>query len=139
MSVLVVLLVHFWERLKNLDKSVLFMYNAYTVEVLPMEYLELNGNKYPKVTLHWMDITGDSTTVGSEDFEEMECAHIVSEGYLYDTFNKDGIIYVRTFSSYEIASKPAFGDRNVFPLSVFTKESKQIIKKVIQGKETDDS
>lgn len=92
-----------------------------------MEYLELNGKKYPQVTLHWMDIAGDSTTVGSEDFEEMGCAHIVTLGYLYDTFIKDGETYVRTFSSYEIASTPAFGDRNVFPLNVFSKESRQII------------
>ena len=103
-----------------------------------MDYLELNGKKYPKVTLHWVDIAGDSTTVGSEDFEEMLCAHIVSEGYLYDTYEQDGKTYVRTFSSYEIAAKPAFGDRNVFPLSVFSKESKQIIKKLMRGKEADE-
>ena len=53
-----------------------------------MDYLELNGKKYPKVTLHWMDIAGDSTTVGSEDFEEMLCAHIVSEDTFTTPLNK---------------------------------------------------
>ena len=64
-----------------------------------MDFLELNGKKYPQVTLHWMDIAGDSTTTYAENFEEMECAHIVTLGYLYDTFIKDGETYVITFLS----------------------------------------
>lgn len=102
-----------------------------------MDFLELNGKKYPQVTLHWMDIAGDSTTTYAENFEEMECAHIVTLGYLYDTFTKNGETYVRTFSSYEIASTPSFGDRNVFPLNVFTRESRQIITESMQRCEED--
>jgi hypothetical protein len=72
--------------------------------------------------------------VGSEDVEELTCAHIITEGYLYDTFEQGGTKYIRTFASYEPGQKPTFGDRNVFPLSVLTKESRKIIKKALKFK-----
>ena len=100
-----------------------------------MEHIELGAKKYPKVKIHWMDIAGDCTTVGAEDFEELTCAHIVTEGYLFDTFEQDGKRYLRTFASYEPGPKPTFGDRNVFPFSILSKESKDIIKKALKFKE----
>jgi len=95
-----------------------------------MDFLQLGDKKFYKVVLHWYDIVGDSTTVTEGDFEDMICASLVTEGYLFDTFEKDGNTYVRTFSSYELGEKPAYGDRNVYPLSVFTKNSEKQIKKI---------
>ena len=100
-----------------------------------MEHIELGSKKYPKVKIHWMDIAGDCTTVGVEDFEELTCALITTEGYLYDTFDQDGKRYFRTFASYEAGAKPSFGDRNVFPFSVLCKESKDTVKKALKFKE----
>tara|TARA_R110002012_G_scaffold8102_1_gene37534 strand:- start:2818 stop:3159 length:342 start_codon:yes stop_codon:yes gene_type:complete len=97
-----------------------------------MKHVDLYGHKYPLVVLHWRDIAGDSTTVVSEDFEELVCAHIITIGYLYDTFIQDGERYVRTFASYEIkAGRAAFGDRNVYPMSVFTARSRKVLKQAI--------
>ena len=94
-----------------------------------MESIKLGDKTYPRIKIHWMDIAGDCTTVGKEDFEELACALIITEGYLYDTFEQNGTKYLRTFASYEPGQKPTFGDRNVFPLSVLTKESRETIKK----------
>tara|TARA_R110000824_G_scaffold28467_1_gene95622 strand:+ start:437 stop:751 length:315 start_codon:yes stop_codon:yes gene_type:complete len=95
-----------------------------------MNFLQLGDRKFYKVVLYWDDIAGDSTTVTGEEFEGMECASLVTEGYLYDTFEKNGVTYIRTFSSYELGEKSAYGDRNVYPLSVFTKDSQKHIKKI---------
>ena len=97
-----------------------------------MQYIELGNKKYPKVVLNWVDIAGDCTTVGAGDFDELHCANIVTEGYLYDTFELEGKHYIRTFARYEVDSKPSFGDRNVFPLCVFSRESKMIIRKALK-------
>jgi len=119
-----------------LDKVPKIEYNASTLWVtLTMEHIELGGKKYPRVVIHWMDIVGDCTTVGKEDVEELTCALIITEGYLYDTFEQSGTKYIRTFASYEPGQKPTFGDRNVFPLSVLTKESREVIKKALKFKE----
>tara|TARA_R100000808_G_scaffold643_1_gene3273 strand:+ start:5367 stop:5681 length:315 start_codon:yes stop_codon:yes gene_type:complete len=96
-----------------------------------MKHISLGGKKYPLVHLEWVDIVGDSTTVGTEDFNDLVCAHIVTIGYLYGSFRRKGKEYIRTFASYEPGEKPAFGDRNVYPLSVFTPASKKTIRKAL--------
>ena len=55
-----------------------------------MEHIELGSKKYPRVKIDWMDIAGDCTTVGADNFEELTCALIPTEAYLYDTFDHDG-------------------------------------------------
>ena len=97
-----------------------------------MEHIELGSKKYPRVKIDWMDIAGDCTTVGADDFEELTCALITTEAYLYDTFDQDGKRYLRTFASYEAGANPSFGDRNVFPFSVLSKDSKDIVKKAMK-------
>ena len=69
----------------------------------------------------------------AEDFEDLVCAHIVTLGYLYDTFMQNGERFVRTFASYEIkAGRAAFGDRNVYPMSVFTARSRKVLKQAMK-------
>ena len=98
-----------------------------------MNHITLYGKKYPRLVLHWRDISGDSTTVVAEDFEDLVCAHIVTLGYLYDTFMQNGERFVRTFASYEIkAGRAAFGDRNVYPMSVFTARSRKVLKQAMK-------
>ena len=97
-----------------------------------MEHIELGSKKYPRVKIDWMDIAGDCTTVGADNFEELTCALITTEAYLYDTFDQDGKRYLRTFASYEAGVNPSFGDRNVFPFSVLSKDSKDIVKKAMK-------
>jgi hypothetical protein len=97
-----------------------------------MKYIKLANKKYPRVRITWLDITGDCTTVSAEDFEELTCAKIVTEGYLYGTFERDGMVFIRTFASYEPGSKPTFGDRNVFPFSVLESKSKNRVIKALK-------
>ena len=82
-----------------------------------MEYAEVNGVRYPKVKITWRDI------IGAGSFGVM-----VTEGYLFDTFEEDGEKYIRTFASYQISDEAAFGDRNCFPFSVLTSESQRDVE-----------
>jgi len=72
--------------------------------------LVLGDRKYFKYLIIWEDIVGDSTI---SDFSGLECATIYSEAYVYKK-TKD---YLYSFASYD-KKDPAFGDRNVYPISV---------------------
>lgn len=91
-------------------------------------FVEIKGERYPRITVHWMDIIGDCTTVLKDEAEELKCPHLVTEGFLFDVFEEDGERYVRTFATYEIGGEIGFGDRNCFPLSVLTKNSKRDVE-----------
>jgi hypothetical protein len=93
-----------------------------------MKSITINGTKHYFLKLKWFDICGDSTTVGDTEFNRMECAEIISEGYLYDIFEKDGREYVRTFASRQEGMDFGYGDRNVFPIEVFDKPSQKAIR-----------
>ena len=63
--------------------------------------------------LIWNDITGDSTIQSETEFNNMKCAEIITEAYIYDVFEEDGREYVRTFASYSIKNNEyGYGDRN---------------------------
>ena len=92
-------------------------------------HIELHGVKYPRVTLHWYDIVGDSSWMDKSEFEEFECAEAVTEGFVFDIFEKNWVKFVRTFSSYvDEEDGPTFGDRGCFPLSVLNPKCQHIIE-----------
>tara|TARA_R110002020_G_scaffold50172_2_gene142030 strand:+ start:326 stop:634 length:309 start_codon:yes stop_codon:yes gene_type:complete len=93
-----------------------------------MAYIEINGVRYPKVKIVWRDIIGAGSFGDLQEFKELLCPVMVTEGYLFDTFEEDGEKYIRTFASYQISDEPAFGDRNCFPFSVLTSKSQRDIE-----------
>ena len=88
-----------------------------------MDYIEIEGQKYPRITIVWKDIIGDSSMTTMNESRELVCPTIFTEGYLFDVFEDDGERYVRTFATYQKEDGVAFGDRNCFPLSVLTSKS----------------
>jgi hypothetical protein len=77
------------------------------------------GNKrYYKYKIIWEDIVGDSILATPNDFNNMTCAEIHTECWI---FNKTAD-YVYSFASYYIDNgEMEFGDRNVYPRSVVKK------------------
>jgi len=91
-----------------------------------MAFIEIDGVHYPRITIKWKNIVGDFSTVSLEDAKQLECRLIITEGYLFDCFEDDGEMYVRTFATYQKdKDEIAFGDRNCFPYTVLTRESKR--------------
>jgi len=93
-----------------------------------MKSVTINNQKYFFLKLTWVDIAGLSTLEGDTDFNKLKCATIITEAYLYDVFEENGKEYVRTFSSYSLDPDPGYGDRNVYPLEVFDKQSQKAIR-----------
>ena len=93
-------------------------------------YVEVNGNKYPRLTVQWRDIIGDSAVTEAKEFEELVCPVVTTQGYLFDTFFEDGEMYVRTFATFQ-GDADAFGDRNCFPFSVLTEECQKEVKRLL--------
>ena len=93
-------------------------------------HIEIDGVKYPRVTLNWYDITGDSSWAEVGDFKEFQCAEVVTEGFVFDIFEHEGKKFVRTFASYieEGEDGPTFGDRGCFPVDILRDESQHIIQ-----------
>ncbi|MAL67546.1 MAG: hypothetical protein CMK27_00500 [Porticoccaceae bacterium] len=91
--------------------------------------IKIGDKCHAKLQLLWIDIAGDATTVGSDDFNKMKCCEIHTDCYLYDIQELDGRKYVRTFASYQKKDDIGFGDRNVYPLEVFDKTSQVKINK----------
>ena len=93
-----------------------------------MEYAEVQGIKYPKVTIVWRDIIGSGGFGDADDFRELGCPTFVTEGFLFDVFEEDGERYVRTFASYQKEDGDDFGDKNCFPFSVLTNKSQREVE-----------
>jgi hypothetical protein len=92
-------------------------------------HVELNGVKYPRVTLYWYDIMSDSSWVDKSGFGNFECVEAVTEGFVFDIFEKDGVKFLRTFSSYVDGKEgPTFGNKGCFPLSVLKPKCQHIIE-----------
>ena len=88
--------------------------------------------KYKKhlfIKLTWLDIVGSSSLCTDYEFGKLKCATIITEAYLYEIFEDDGIECVRTFASYQNEDDIGYGDCNVYPMSVFTKSSQRAIRK----------
>ena len=93
-----------------------------------MAYIEINGHKYPRVTITWRDIIGDPVVANEGEARGLVCPILVTEGYLFDVFEEDGERYVRTFASYQRDDEAVFGDRNCFPFSVLTNKSQREVE-----------
>jgi hypothetical protein len=93
-----------------------------------MEYVEIVGRKYPRVTIIWRDIIGAGAFGDLKDFRELVCPTFITEGYLFDVFEEEGKRYVRTFSSYQKDDEADFGDRNCFPFSVLSRKSQRDVE-----------
>jgi hypothetical protein len=94
-----------------------------------MKSVTINNTKYFFKKLIWNDITGDSTIQSETEFNNMKCAEIITEAYIYDVFEEDGREYVRTFASYSIKNNEyGYGDRNCYPIEVFDKSSQKAIR-----------
>ena len=95
------------------------------------DFIEVGGDCYPRITIRWKDIVGDSAMVKPTDASKLVCPIMYTEGYLFDCFEEDGEKYVRTFATWaydEEEKEASFGDRNCFPVCVLTKESRRSLK-----------
>ena len=94
-----------------------------------MEYAQVNGVRYPKVTIVWRDIIGDPVVSSLEACCELTCPTFITEGFLFDVFEEEtGERYVRTFATYQSREEAAFGDRNCFPFCVLTHKSQRDVE-----------
>lgn len=76
---------------------------------------------YEKYRVHWFDIASDSGWASESEFDNMELATPISEGWLY---SKDECV-VKLFSSYDKDEEGiVFGERTVIPISCIKKMKK---------------
>lgn len=73
--------------------------------------LVVNKKRYYFYKIVWLDIIGDSGHANVEEFNKMECAEMVSFGYVFEKTKK----YLKTFASYD-SKEESFSDRNVIPI-----------------------
>ena len=84
----------------------------------PSDPIVAGRKRYYKYKIIWEDIVGDSILATPNDFNNMTCAEIHTECWV---FNKT-VDYVYSFASYYIDNgEMEFGDRNVYPRSVVKK------------------
>ena len=73
---------------------------------------------YDLAMVYWEDIVGDSTITDYNETNNMHCALIKTEAYIFKKTKK----YVHSFSSYQNDNgEIGFGDRNIYPRSVIKK------------------
>ena len=99
-----------------------------------IDSVKVGGVHYPRITICWRDIIGDSAMVKLTDGNKLVCPVMYTEGYLFDCFEANGEKYVRTFATWAYdgeEGESSFGDRNCFPVCVLTKESRRDLKIVV--------
>ena len=80
-----------------------------------------NRIPYSNYRIEWFDIASDSGWASAHQFDQMELATPVSEGWLYE---KDECV-IKIFSSYDKDEDGmVFGERTVIPLSCVKKMRK---------------
>ena len=78
----------------------------------------VGDKRYYKYLIVWEDIVGDSTITDYNETNNMHCALIKTEAYIFKKTKK----YVHSFSSYQNDNgEIGFGDRNIYPRSVIKK------------------
>ena len=97
-----------------------------------MKFITINNRAHAKLKLVWYDIVGDSSLGTDHEFERMKAARIITDCYLYDMFESDGVEYVRTFASYQSDEDIGYGDRNVYPMEVFNIDSQRSIRSALK-------
>ena len=79
-----------------------------------------NGKqRYYLYRITWLDITGDASHASPEEFNQFECAKMVTLAYIYKITKK----FVWTFASYDNKDE-AYSDRNIFPRGCIIKMEK---------------
>ena len=82
----------------------------------------INKKKYYFYSIRWLDITGDAGHATPEEFDNFECAIMVTQAYLYKRTSK----FLWTFASYDEKDE-VFSDRNVFPKGCIMKMEKILL------------
>ena len=84
----------------------------------PNKPIVVGDKRYYKYLIIWEDIVGDSTITDYNEFNNMNCALIHTEAYIFKKTAK----YVYSFGSYQNENgEIGFGDRNIYPRSVIKK------------------
>tara|TARA_R110000772_G_scaffold249292_1_gene363498 strand:+ start:377 stop:670 length:294 start_codon:yes stop_codon:yes gene_type:complete len=81
--------------------------------------LKINNKRYYFYKITWADILGDSGHANMEEFNKMQCAVMISYGYIFEKTKK----HLKTFASYD-SKEESFSDRNVFPVGCIVKLEK---------------
>ncbi len=70
---------------------------------------------FPKVRVEWIDILSDSGWADEKQFNKMDLAYPVNEGWLYSKDKKS----IRLFASYDRDEDGSFtfGDRTMIPMA----------------------
>jgi hypothetical protein len=96
---------------------------------LGSDIILIGDKQYTRLSLNWFDICGDATISGPDEFAKLKICSIHTEGYLYSLETIDGREVVKTFASYQCQDDIGFGDRNVYPMEVFSADSQKKIRK----------
>ncbi len=77
---------------------------------------------YPRVRVEWIDCVSDSGWATDKEFDKMQLATPVNEGWLYERNKK----FIKLFASYDkdTDGSISFGDRTMIPTPWITKITK---------------
>ena len=78
---------------------------------------------YPKVRVEWIDCVSDSGWANEKEFDKMQLAKPVNEGWLFSKDDKA----IKVFASYDKdpnSNEITFGDRTMIPTSWVVKMTK---------------
>ena len=81
--------------------------------------INIGKKRYYFYRITWIDITGDASHASPEEFNQFECAKMVTLAYIYKITKK----FVWTFASYDNKDE-AYSDRNIFPRGCISKMEK---------------
>ena len=84
----------------------------------------IKKKRYYFYEILWEDITADGGHATAFEFMGFLPSKMITRAYVFEKDKK----YVRTFASYQNDGEIGYGDRNVYPLSVFTKSSQKRIR-----------
>lgn len=81
--------------------------------------ITVGKKKYHLYSIHWYDIVGDSGHASEEEFEKMNCAKMITHGYIFKKNKK----FIWVFSTYD-ENEASFSDRNIIPMGCVIKLNK---------------
>ena len=81
-----------------------------------------NEIPYPKYRVEWIDCVSDSGWATDKEFDKMQLATPVNEGWMYEKNKK----FIKLFASYDkdTDGSISFGDRTMIPTPWITKITK---------------
>ena len=84
------------------------------------KHIVINKKKYYFYKIKWIDINGDAGHATAEEFDNFECATMITFAYVYKKTKK----FIWTFSSYDQKDE-AYSDRNIMPVGCVLKLEKR--------------